>query len=613
MVLPLVENNSGSRRRIAGFLTGLIIIGFGVLIGVGLFVGAVFVKSMKTSLAEYRQGNEPIDISLLTNELNTKQNGLADLNSSSSEFSREVALYEKLSDADLDDLTQLLNESNSITSDIRRRNARVIIFRRMAEIDPRRALDHIDSFQRVEQEAFVDGIFKEWSHSDLRAAVRHAKTLKRHRKLIALAAILRTRDELPEVERRTIGLELGTEQQVNAILNVEMTSERIHEHGSEEAWNHVTRDSVSDALQLETLMQIAEAGIAEEGLGFISRFVESYSDWEDPAIVLRVLHDAVFQSIYADPLSAFRDSMNIPGGAGDLVRETALKTWATTEPVDALQAASTFEPKEVRRSLQRVVLRAWVEADPLGILGQLNLVPREFRAFVRERAVDGFVAIPAVKAVQLLKDPANRLLSENYVNRFVQLWLYKDGEAALNWVLTEPAIEEMRHSVLGNVLVRLAMRDPERALDIAIQHPKVEKQEWESDLEITVIKSVLQVDIEKALNLISRVSDENRYESYWHIGRALVERREFDSALNLAEFVPDSKRTEFEYEMVLIWASYDWKELFNHLNELPAHIQSRAARIVISHNQRKHLLSEQDRLYTRSLLNEEDLEFISNF
>lgn len=593
-------------------LRGMLFTSVGVLLGAGIFFGTFLALTLKSDQAKDRQRNEPSETFSFSIDLDTEQNDLADLKSLPTEFFREVALYKKLLNANLDESLNLLNESGSIASPNRKRHTRVIILRRIAEIDPRRALEQIDNFPLGEHDVYIKGVFSEWSQTDLSAAVQYASTMKQSQKMIALSAILQTRDDLTDDERYTLGLEIGTEQQVSALLNDERVDELILTHGLEDAWNFVTHDNVNDAMQLESLVQIAEIGIEEEGLEFVSRVIESYSDWEDPAIVLRTLHDTILQSIYADPMSAFKDSMTMSGDSGDLVRQTALRTWAKIQPVAALQAVSTYEPEDARRNLQRVVLGAWAQTDPQEILEQLNIVPREFRSFAREAAIDGLVSIPATQAVQLLKDPANRLMNKKNVNRFVQMWLYKDGEAALNWVLTEPAIEDVRDFVLGNVLVRLAIRDPERALRIALQSPKYERQEWEVEHDVTVIKSLVQTNIEKALELVTKVSDESRYESYSIIGQALVERREFDRALQLAALVPVTNRTQFEFDMVSIWGSYYWKELFDHLSDFPAHIQSRAARIVIGHNSRERFLSEQDLHYASSLLNEEDLEFVSD-
>lgn len=579
-------------------------VALGLLVGVGSF----FILVLLTDFNSNEQSVKTSDFRASVAAVEAEAKDLTGLSSLSTEFSREAGLYQLLAQADLEGSLELLNQSANISNPSRRNNTVALILRRITRIDPTAALDQVSQMSGTRESPFLVAVFSEWSQIDLPTAVANAANLDRTQRQQALRAILRTRDDLTNDARREIGLRLGALQQVDAFLATEIVR---NQHDPIKAWDLMTSDGVNDSLQLDVFFDVAEASMGLEGLKIVSQLVEQMASWEDPLIVLHTLQYAILEAIYEDPLDAFRQSLRMDHNGGSLVQHMALRAWAKDQPIEAFRVVSTYEPEDVRRNLQKVVLNSWTDNDPRGILQQMDLVPREFRSYVREEVAEALVGLPPNEATSLIIDPENRLLQENIVNRFVQLWLHKDQDTALNWVLSEPALEEMRVSLLYNTLHRIASNDPYRAIELALQHTPPDLLGSQKSPVLSVIDSAARMSVDTALELASLVGEESALSVYSRIGHVLVLRKEFIRAVQLANLVSTEDRSAYERTLILNFGSNYKRELFDHLNELPTHIQSQAAHTVILHNENQEFLQEQELAFAYSLLNPEDLESLT--
>ena len=295
---------------------------------------------------------------------------IADLHSS---FARKTALFALLGDAGVEELLEVLKNSNGISPASRREEIQSAVFQKLAAIDSETALREVRKTPRLQQGPLLQSMFQEWSSTDLEHAIALAESLRGSQRNTALRAILQFRDDLTEDKRLQIAQELGNEDLAKALI----TSEKISKHAGSprEKWDFIVNDSVDDRDQLDTLVQVAELWSHEVGLEVLSQIHKEYRD------DYRVYSTLIRSLTSHDPQEALDFLSGVELEERELVGRVVVDSWARTDPIAALNALQGFEPPRLRKSFVDGLAYVWARNDPVHLVENVkrngtNLAPR---------------------------------------------------------------------------------------------------------------------------------------------------------------------------------------------------------------------------------------------
>ena len=186
------------------------------------------------------------------------------------------ALYTILARATEQELKDWWTESQKIERLSHREIAQQVVLRNLTAINPQEALRCLDDVSIFRIDALLKTVFAEWALSQLEGAIEAATTLSSPRRNIALQAILKIRDDLSDSQRHSIAMQLESEETFLKLVSYSNASKRLAEPA--ESWGILINDDVDDFLQTESLAIVAEALLAQAGMGVLTKI---YSDVEE--------------------------------------------------------------------------------------------------------------------------------------------------------------------------------------------------------------------------------------------------------------------------------------------------------------------------------------------
>ena len=533
----------------------------------------------------------------------TRIESLGDLAAFDRGFDRTVALLNLLAGADQQQLVKLIQQSKEIEHYSQRRSIQNAIFQRFASLNPKGALTHIATMPRFERDALISTTFSEWALKDLDGAIAHATSLEGFKKHAALRAILQSRDDLSEDLRQEIARRVGNERLAIELIAQSNLAQSME--SPEQAWNALVNDDIGNASQTGLLIQVAEAWFDKSGLSVLEEINRSLVDWQTRQSILTAIVNRIVQS---DPHGAFDYVRGMDDDGNNLLLVVA-RAWASLDPETALNAAQTIEAGLVRRNLEWSIVQVWASSDPHFILENLDRIPETSRAMAQSQAIMAIARTSPEQAAQLMAgmdDPTSRY---SVAYTIVSNWVRTDVNAALDWVLNNGDLKELRGQLLPLVLGRLARDDPEFAMQVALNQPVGSNG---SGLEYTVLSYIAGVDPQKALSMLPRVRDGQT--SLWahiSVGGALVRAGQTDSALKLASNLQESDRERYFGNLVSTWASNDAQDLYDNIDQLPtAEVKSSAALTLITWNSWQKILSQDQIDRAKTFLTSEDAETV---
>ena len=362
-----------------------------------------------------------------------------------------------------------------------------------------------------------------------------------------------------------------------------------------ETWRDLIHDDVSDGLQRELFFQTARLGLELEGLKFIGKLQEDFHVWSDFALVSKILDQVVQVYAVEDPRSTFEEASKLPSNSSELALEAIVSIWAVADPLGALDAVESLEKKTKRRRLQELVIFRWVQSDPQDVIEQIAAVPAYLKPFAHEQIIVELAIRDPIEAVRLMKDSSNQFTYEKHAASVLRYWMQNEPELAFAWLREEPSASEWRLAILPSLLVEYSLVDPHQAFDIGLSY----------GVEDQVIYGVVDYDLDLALELAKKASENNKASALSIVGERLVTQRKFDSALDLADFLHQTERDWYLDQIISTWEVYFPRALSNQINELPQTLQSRAALRLLSHHT-PNVFNDQESVWLESLLDEED-------
>lgn len=532
-----------------------------------------------------------------------KVESLSDLSVFSRGFDRSVALHNLLARANERQLVELIRQSKEIEQYSQRHNTRISIFQRFASLDPKAALTHIATMPRFERDGLIATTFSQWALEDLDKATAHAKSLEGFRKQAALRGILQSRDDLADEQLREIARQIGNEQLAIELIAQSKLAGSME--SPEQAWNSLVNDDVGDASQTGLLIQVAEAWFDKSGLSVLDDINRSLLDWQTRQSILNAIVQRVVQS---NPSEAFEYAKGMDDEGNNLLLIVA-RAWASLDPESALNAAQTIGAGLVRRNLEYSIVQVWASSDPHFILDNLDRLPEASRAVAQSQAIMAIARTSPEEASQLMAgmdDPTSRY---SVAYAIVSNWVRTDVNAALDWVLNNGELKDLREQLLTLVLSRLARDDPEFAMQTALNQPIGRNG---AGLEYTVLSYIASTDPQKALSMLPQVRDGQT--SLWahiSVGGALVRAGQTDNALKLASNLDESEQERYYGNLVSTWASNDAKNLYDNIDRLPtAKARSSAALTLITWNSWQKSLSDDQIDRAKNYLTSDDAEAV---
>lgn len=372
------------------------------------------------------------------------------------------------------------------------------------------------------------------------------------------------------------------------------------------AWSALVKDDIDDVTQRESLIQVASSWVEQDGLSALTEIItETDHGWEERNQVLGTVIRLVASD---DPRAAFEEAAKVPPDEGGAyILSVVAKVWIGIDPVAAMSAINAIESRIVRRTLQSTALEIWIQRDPQGVLSNLDLIPQGLRTESRVQAIIALRSSAPEEAMKLFSETSEGEGRHLLAYELVGEWVRQDIDAALNWVLFDPAIEDMRNQLMGRVVKYMAIDDPNRAMQVAMENPKLEKLPGELDLDAMVISQVASEDLDKAIEMAPMVKDTSKLGAFTAIGSMLAIDSEFKDAIDLAQHMTGVSQTQYCETITAIWARNDPNGLLDSIDGLPSRqAKSKAAVALLGRDWFRGILNEENRVLVKSFLTEED-------
>lgn len=501
---------------------------------------------------------------------------IASLRQFDSNFSRSLALLSMLEQANESQVLKLLEQSNSIANPDRRLSTQSDILRRMAILDPVKAMAHATQVAWNRRAPLVRAIFGEWVDTDFEAAVAHARGLTDSDQKIALEVILKSRSDWSEREAIDFAREFGLESLALDMLELAYVASAVDD--PETAWNSILNDSKTDDEQWEALSDILEYWVMRDGADVMSQIEESISHIDYASSILT---NALRHLTDSAPHETFELARNL----NDNVRERALQTvalsWANFDPQATMDALSTIDDGVLRNRLSGYTAGRWARLNPRELLENLEDFPENLHSSARGTALSSLAEESPLEAAEIVLELPNGI--KEYGRSLIGGWARQDALGALDWILSRPQ-EEQQH-LLSGVLHEVVQMDPQRALETALSVPIPSIAS--TGLERSVINMVAHNDVDQAMAMLPHVRDHANTTTWANVdvSRKLIERNEPLRALNLGLELPEPLQQNYFLNFFGQWCNSDIVGMYESLEMLPsAEFKSQAAREILSYH-----------------------------
>ena len=518
-----------------------------------------------------------------------------------------TALHSTLSQANELELKEWWNRSKSIERASQREIAQEVILRSLTAINPQEAFRRIDEVSILQSDAALKIVFSEWAVSHLEGATKAAATLVSSQRNVALQTILETRDDLPENERLSIARQLESETTFLRLLSDSKVSENLGD--PEGSWEILLNDNVDDILQTETLTKVAEAWREQIGLEVLSKIyqigVEEYR-------IRSPLVEAIAQG---DPESALEYARGLSDEQEQsYLSDRIVRVWARTDALSALAAASTFEPSPLASVLEENIAYTWAQSNPSEMIENVESISLENRAYPLSTALSNIAREDPLGAIDMLSLVEHTVGNTSMIlDSIVYQWAAQRPEAATDWVLENFESEDpQRRNLLESTLPHLARKDPNKAFELAIEHPASGSG---LGLDYHVLGEIVREgDIEVAKKLLPQVNERYKYILYGRVASEMVVEGQIEQALVLGEELEESQRRYYYLTVFSSWARTNPKNLMESLDGLSTKtIKSIAAYEIISQNRYNPVFTDEQLERARTFLTPEDEVSLKRF
>ena len=541
---------------------------------------------------------EPTEASNTPESTKFAVRSLDEIASMRSASEQQLALRVLLSDLNEAQVAELLTQSQEVFEDADRIALHSAMVQRLAYLNPDRALSHVLEMDNSRNRAgFVASVFKEWVHSNLDESVSRARTLDQYLKRTALGVIVNERTDLSDNTIRAIARDLDNEQIATSAIAQRKIEEAIDD--PEKAWNELAINLQNDPANSRTLMQLASAWVEKSGLAALDQIFHSLTNVQTRNEVIRHVLGEVAQT---DPEGAFNYAQSIENDPDNSIVLTTASIWASTDPRSALTAATGIERRAVRNAVAEMVVRTWARAEPEAVLEGVDSLPADLQESAASTALSAIARESPQEAADLVAAMGSGSVKTSSARNVVTTWSRHDHKAALDWILNEPGVEEIRSELLFSIMHSLARADPDLAMSTALAQP-IEKNRSEFGmfapvgigLEFNVISSLAFEDVDKAIELLPQVREgPTQQMTYQVVVQAMLMNEEIDKAFSMVQQVPESDREKVYQVISASWAMTDPTGMLKSMDRFPSkEDRSVAALMLVTTNRFSKALSDE--------------------
>lgn len=277
----------------------------------------------------------------------------------------------------------------------------------------------------------------------------------------------------------------------------------------------------------------------------------------------------------------------------------------------AVRSLSSTDPAS--QLLQRRTAWEWAEADPKTLLKNLEAIPQNIRDSVEEKAMISLTQTAPLDAIEYLPKWIGAMPESNLAKEIVTHWVRSDPNACIEWVESfRFSSSELRKEVMETAFRSYARQDPERAFEAALKQPTHTSK---GGMEANVIAEVVKFDPSRAVEMLSRIRDDNQtaLSSQVYVAQELVRtHHDFDKVVRIGRMMRGGGiwQDVYYYRMLRYWAWYQPVELLDRIHDLPGAHKSYAAASLIRVNHLAHVLSARQIADAERYLNEDELKVV---
>lgn len=491
-----------------------------------------------------------------------------------SRLARLVHLHDQFATATIEQLEHLWEQSKTLDLPFRQAEIHRNIMGRFAVHDPERALALIQAIDEDSHRIdLIEVVFREWARLDLEAAKAHAHTLDLNSRKVAVASMVRSREDFSLAQLRGFAREFDLEWIAFEIAN-QYSALPILDHADVE-WNRFFKEQADNlhdvnGSQFKTFAYLSHCWILAEGVGIIDSMSSVLSE------------DFPFTSMIA--LVARQLQVNHPDTAAELIvaqlnrdsatiiQELAVELfshWASVDFTSAVDATMNIAAPAFRRELQTRLLEQAAQQDAEGLLVDLQSYPDSLHGLIREVAITEIAKRSPTIAASMLGDIRDLEVRARIAESVAASWGRQDYRTALAWIQTDPKVARYREVLTEKILETLVRYDPQLALNVALELP-VRNDDgigWES----IIVRKLAGDDIDSAIAMLPKVRPgRTQREAYeWNIlilttwyGDVM---RAFDLVVELAAIEP--RGTTFSTHFMVM---HGGRDVFERLDEIPA-------------------------------------------
>ncbi len=579
------------------------------------FVDTVVAPAPTESDPNTQEQSSPIRVSNTPEPLKFSVRSLDEIASMKSASDQQLALRILLTDLDETQVAELLTQSQEVFEDADWIALHTAIVQRLAQQNPNRALSLVLEMDASHnREGFVSSVYKEWVHSNLDQAVTRAQTLNPYLKRTAASVIVQERTDLSDDTIRALARDLDNELIASSAIAQRRIEEAIDD--PETAWNELVIDLQNDPANSRTLVRVATAWVEKSGLGALDQIYHSLTNAQTRQNVIRNVLREVAQT---EPDGALNYALTLESDPHHSIVSDIASVWANSDPRSALTAALGIEKTSVRKTVAEMVVRVWALNEPKAVLAGIDALP----AYLQERASSSAISSIAGKsfeeAVSLVGAMESGSVKTSSARSVASMWASRDHNAALEWILNEPSVEEIRSELLSSIMHTLVRVDPKLAMSTALAQPIVEDNSILGMIgpggvgrEFSVISSLAFSDVDKAIELLPQVREgPTKLMSYQLVVQSLLLNDEVDKAFNMVQQVPESDKEKVYQAISTFWATTDPQGMLKSMDRFPSkESRSRAAVLLVSTNQFSKALSEEQVEEAKKYLTDEHAKAI---
>lgn len=576
--------------------TGIFVFVIGLSIGVGSVAGVLFLRQDGTTqfLSERTnrtQEAESLSVSYTTNKASTKSKANIDVPSQIEDLvfpkrtfawkERIVSWVNNLTDDQILSWLEQSTDSSWKVPLLIRTELQTKLLQKLSITAPDRAIDFsLARDDRQQRYAMTNIVFQTWTHLDIDGAVARVKEMNAQDSRYFLKTILNTCDDLSLEQMREVAMEIGDESFAFTVYFQNIGKGNIDK--PRETWYEIVSLANRERIQHMTssvLSRVAVAWVEEYGIEVLDEIVSSISDDVEYSSTLYDIL-GVLSSNQPDKIFDFVMS-NLGDRAVDVIQRSGITNeWVQKDPKGLLAKLGILPANKFRQSVLRSAVRQWAEINPREILSQLDVVPPGQRDYASSRAIEIFSRTSPTEAAQFILHLTDDGSQSRFARILISQWIDDDAKAAKEWVLGLPVSKPMRASLINHLAKALVRTDPRSAFELALQQPLDNDDDSPHKSigdEVIILSRIADHDVQLAIEFLPKVRSGGKASAYTDVGITLVEQGNLHQALQLANHLDESEKSEFFQEVAMDWLWRDPKGLLREFDDFPTSSKSRIA------------------------------------